>query len=163
MQARSPLDRLTENERKVVRAWLAHPGAPLWQLGQEAGLKGKDRRTLRDSVQKILKRPAVVAALRTPPPTVTLDADEVRALMSDPVKAKELLITWYWRVVKSDLTPQSERIRALNSVANAVPGFNVPVGVHHSGAFNLQQFVEAAGGKPPEAPSEFKPEKEMPN
>lgn len=144
----SSLDGLTGQEREVVRLKLKDPALSDSALAKLAKIPGGVVQRAH-ALRKILRSPMVVLALKSPPPTVRdAEDEEISILLRDPVSAKRMLLTWYLKVVKNPNTPQSERLRALNSLAAAVPGFNVPVGVHHSGAFSLEQFVAAAGGKP---------------
>lgn len=157
MVSRSPLDRLTDKERALVRAKLAAPVATMLQLAKIAGFKGKHK-YLQTNVLRMLKRPRVQSALANPPPGVDPRIDFIGM---PPAEQKKWLLGWYVRLVENTETPQSERIRALGAISEMVPGAKVPVGLHHTGTWNLEQFVAAAGGKPADAPGRS-PE-EMPN
>lgn len=142
------LDGLTGQEREVVKIKLSDLSLSDNEVARRAQIPGGVVARVKE-VRKILNRPLVRLALKSPPPTVLDTEDgEIAVLLRDPIAAKQMLLKWYLKVVKNPNTPQSERLRALNSIAAAVPGFNVPVGVQHSGSFSLEQFVAAAGGKP---------------
>ena len=152
MEKKSRLDGLTKRQRGLVRFRLAHPEWPLWKVAKLSGYRGSER-TLSQAATQALRRPRMQAALLDPPPTADPQIDFVSAT---PQQQREWLMRWYVRVVECETTPQSERIRALNAVAEMVPGAKVPVAMSHSGTWNLQQFVEAAGGRPSELPDEVR-------
>ena len=161
MQARSPVDHLTKQERHLVRARLEHPDATHLQLAKFAGLVGS-MAVLKVTVSRAFRRPEVIVALAHPPPELDPRAKEEKVNFDDPVVAKQWLRKWYVTIVQDRTTPQSERIRALNAVAEMTPGAKVPVGLHHTGAWTLEKFVAAAGGAPSDHVSKTESD-EMPN
>lgn len=150
-QPRSPVDALTTRERVMVQARLANPNAALEEIGRTAGLTGTDK-DVRREVSRAFRRPQVKAALATPPPTIEQTANFAGL---SPAEQRSWLLGWYVKLVENPNTPQSERIRALNAIAEMTPGAKVPVGINHSGSWSLEQFVAAAGGKPSDAPDKF--------
>jgi hypothetical protein len=154
---RSKITGLTPLQEAVVRERLKNPTAKLETIAKLAGIEG-DARKRKSTVHGILSKPAVKTALRHPPPSPEELQARAKELgekldLDDPVQARKYLKGWYQKIVEDPGTPQSERIRALNSISEMTPGAKVPVGVHHTGAWTLEKFVEAAGGKPADAPA----------
>jgi len=162
-RARSPIDGLTPKERDIVQARLAKPRATLLEIAKAVGMKG-DKTQLQASITRTLRRPRCVAALvlaqSPPPPEQAVDRKKL-SQMTD-AERRVWLLDFYQTVADNKIVPTAERIRAANTVAEMTAGAKVPVGINHSGVFNLEQFVAAAGGKPADAPGRT-PEGEMPN
>lgn len=158
-RARSPIDGLTPKERDVVQARLAKPKATLLEIAKMVGMKGKPG-NLQNHISHIFRRPRVIAALAQPPPTVDEVARKKLSQMTD-AERRVWLLDFYQTVADNTIVPTAERIRAANTVAEMTAGAKVPVGISHSGVFNLEQFVAAAGGKPADAPG--RPPEDMPN
>jgi hypothetical protein len=162
-RTRSPVDGLTVRERAIVKARLERPGATLLEIAEVVGLKVSSKRKragIEQNISRVLRRPRIIAALTMPPPTVDETAKKKLSQMS-VVERKTWLIDFYQTVVDNEIVPMSERIRAANTLAEMTEGAKVPVGINHSGVFNLEQFVAAAGGKPADAPG--RPPENMPN
>src|SRR3954462_4674357 len=68
-KARNTIDRLTIQERAIIRARLEHPTAPQGALANYAKIKGSKRGRIQ-TIQETLRRPRVLVALRTVPPTL---------------------------------------------------------------------------------------------
>lgn len=151
--ARGKLDNLTDQERSLVRARLAHPTFQLFKLARVAGMRGPKKR-LEVAVSKTLARPQVRTALLHPPPELS----PIKSLSEtfdpeDAIKAKKQLVKWLVEIIEDRKNvAQSERIRCIDTLASMTPAAKVPVGVHHTGGWTLEKFVEAAGGKPPDLP-----------
>jgi hypothetical protein len=146
--------KLTELERRVVKAKLAHPDASNADLCAFAGMPHKtytEKLLSRQNIGKILRRPLVQSAIRHPatPPTVN---GKVVVNMADPAQAKEWLRRHYVEIVEDVETPQSERIRALGAIMEMTPGARAPLQTDNTHSFSIEEFVERAGGRPSDAP-----------
>ena len=143
MAPRSKVDRLTDRERGLVKARLEHPDWPLHRIAKEAGYAGS-RTTLQESANAAFKRPEVRLALLHPRPEVEIQSFDK---MTD-LERRAMLLRFYGEVVQDRQVAISERIRAATAVAEMTAGAKVPVGVDHRMLFNMEKFVELAGGKP---------------
>jgi hypothetical protein len=132
-------DGLTPKERALVRARIENPRMELWALGKLAGFKGQ-KRSIVTAASGILKRPRVLRALRDPD-TFKFKPENIN---------RAWLLEKYTAIVESAETDQQEKISALNALAKMVPGAIVPVAMDVRSVLTIENFVEAAGGRPVE-------------
>jgi hypothetical protein len=143
MEARSPVDRLTDRERALARARLENPTVGLAELAKIAKLKN----VRASDVRKALIRPEVRAYLLHPPPAADAAGATQFARLSE-VERKNRLLDFYGSVMTDSRVAMSERIRAAKEIAEMTAGAKVPVGMHHTAGWDMQKFVEMAGGRP---------------
>lgn len=144
MAPRSKVDRLTDRERALVKARLEHPDWALARIAKLAGYAG-NRPTLQESANAAFKRPEVRLALLHPRPEKPVQPFD----MDDLPAAKKRLVQWLVEIIEDkEMVGHADRIRCIAELATYIPNVKVPVGVDHRMLFNMEKFVELAGGKP---------------